>query len=158
MNRNVYAIWHFVDLVTSPCTLARCEQEANESSMKHNIYYSAVFKDSPPCVLRSRSKSHNGCIAHLGIETFVGLLVGRPRGIANLAWPCDVQLEVDPLHTQRSIVQCVTQYLSLVRLDRLGLFQQHTLSRVVLCFPIIVKQYQSYTVLPHVGPHYAQPF
>ncbi len=75
-----------------------------------------VFKESPPCILRSRSESHNGCIAHSGVRALVGLLMGQPRGTANLVGPCAIQLEVDPL------------------------------------------QYQSYTVLLHVGPHYTQPF
>ncbi len=82
----------------------------------HNIYYSVVFEESPPCVLQSKSESHNGCIVHSGIRTFVGLLIGWPRVTANLAGPCAIQPKVDPL------------------------------------------QYQSYTVFPHVGPHYTQPF
>jgi hypothetical protein len=85
-------------------------------------------------------------------------LPGWPRDIVNLARPCVVQPEVDPLHMRRGVVQHVAQHLSLIGLDGLTLFQLHALSHVVLHFPIIVEQYQSYIVLPHVGPHYTQPF
>ncbi len=115
-NGDVYAIRHFVDLVTSPCTLAGCEQEAKEFSLRHNIYYSVVYEKNPLCNLRSTSKIHNGYIVHSSIQALVGLLAGRPRGTANLARPCVVQPEIDLL------------------------------------------QYQSYTMLSHVRPHYTQPF
>jgi hypothetical protein len=59
---------------------------------------------------------------------------------------------------QRGVIQRVAQHLSLVGLDEPVLFQQHALSRAILHFPIIIEQYQSYTMLPHVGPHYMQPF
>ncbi len=40
-------------------------------------------------------------------QALVGLLAGRPRGIANLAGPCVVQPKVDFLRVQRDIVQRV---------------------------------------------------
>jgi hypothetical protein len=110
------------------CNLAFCQscniamyfggvrKEAKEFSLRQNIYYSVIFDESPPCVLQSRNKSHNGRLAHSGFRTLVGLLIGWPRGVTNLAGPCVVQLGVDAL------------------------------------------EYQSYTVLLHVRPHYMQPF
>ncbi len=56
------------------------------------------------------------------------------------------------------VVQHVTQHLSLVKLDEPTLFQQHPLSHAIPRFSIIAEQYQSYIVLPLVGPHYTQPF
>ncbi len=82
-----------------------------------------VFEESPMRVLRSKSESHNGCIVHSGVRALVDLLAGRPRVTANLAGPCAVQLEVDPLCARRGVVQCVTQHLSLIGLDGLALFQ-----------------------------------
>ncbi len=96
-----------------------------------------VFEESPLCALRSKSENHNGCIVHSSVWTFVGLLAGWPRGIANLVGPCVVQFEVDPLRTPRDVVQRIAQHLSVVRLDGPTLFQQHVLSCVVPCFPII---------------------
>jgi hypothetical protein len=106
------------------------------------------------CVLQSKSESHNGYIAYSSIRAFLDLLASRLGGTANLARPCAVQLEVDPLRMRRGVVQHVAQHLSLVELDELILFQQHALSRDVPRFPTIIEQYQSYTMLPHVGPHY----
>jgi hypothetical protein len=117
-----------------------------------------VFEESPPCVLRSKNESHNGCIAHSSVQTLVNLLVGQPRGTANFSGPCVVQPEVDPLRTGCDVVQHVAQHVSLIGLDGHALFQQHALSCVVPCFLIIIEKYLSCTVLPHVGPHYMQPF
>ncbi len=100
-----------------------------------------VFEESPLCVLRSKSENHNGCIVYLGVQALVDLLAGRPRGTTNLAGPCVVKLEVDPMGMQHNVVQHVMQHLALVGLDEPILFQQHALLHAVPCFLIIAEQY-----------------